>query len=138
MKFKIKDKTSPVSNPSEMYEVLQQVWKKVDVIDREKEHFWVIHLTTRNTVKSLELISVGTLNASLVHPREVFTRAIKEHSCSIVVAHNHPSGVTEPSSEDIQMTRRLVDAGNILGIQVLDHIIYTADSYESLRSRGDM
>ena len=80
-------------------------------------------LNTRNKIIRIENISVGTLNASLVHPREVFNKAITHAASSVVIAHNHPSGDPEPSEEDLKITRRLIEAGRILGIEVLDHII---------------
>ena len=81
-------------------------------------------------------ISVGTLNASLVHPREVFKEAIQGSASSVILVHNHPSDDLEPSEEDIKLTRRMVEAGKILGIEVLDHIIITRHDFLSLKSRG--
>ena len=91
--------------------------------DMKKEHFMLMILNTRNRVIRIENIYIGTLNASLVHPREVFKEAIKRSASSVVIAHNHPSGDSEPSEEDLKITRRLIEAGKILGIEVLDHII---------------
>ncbi|MCX5808405.1 MAG: DNA repair protein RadC [Proteobacteria bacterium] len=92
--------------------------------DMKKEHFVLIALNTRNRIiGNIINISVGTLNASLVHPREVFKEAITRAASSVVLAHNHPSGDPEPSEEDLKITRRLIEAGRILGIEVLDHII---------------
>lgn len=91
--------------------------------DMKKEHFMLMILNTRNKIVRIENISVGTLNASLVHPREVFNKAIAHAASSVVIAHNHPSGDPEPSEEDLKITRRLIEAGKILGIEVLDHII---------------
>jgi len=96
---------------------------KNTVKDRQKEHFLLITLNTRNRVTGIINISVGTLNASLVHPREVFKEAISRCASSVIIAHNHPSGDPNPSEEDINITRRLIDAGRILGIEVLDHVI---------------
>ena len=92
----------------------------------------VFYLDTRNQEIQREIISVGTLNANLVHPREVFEPAIK-HSCAqIIVAHNHPSGNPESSEDDLAITKRLVEAGKILGIEVVDHVILTKMAYMSL------
>jgi len=96
----------------------------------------VIHVNTRHKVKALELVGIGILDASLVHPREVFTRAVRERSAHIIVAHNHPSGSTEPSHADIMMTKRLVEAGKILGIKVLAHLIFTNKGFCSLTEEG--
>ena len=104
-----------------------------DKIDQEKEHFYVMHLDIRSRVKLVELVSLGTLTASLVHPRETFRRAVMQGSASIIVAHNHPSDEVEPSDEDTKTTKLLHEAGNILGIQLLDHIIFTNDKFYSFR-----
>jgi DNA repair protein RadC len=99
----------------------------------KQECFKIIMLDTKNKVIKVEEISRGTLNSSLVHPREVFVKAIKQHAASIVLAHNHPSGDTEPSAEDKSITRRLVDAGELIGISVLDHIIIGRETYLSFK-----
>lgn len=104
--------------------------------DKAKEHFKLILLNTRNKVIRISTISVGTLNASLVHPREVFKEALTHNASSLILAHNHPSGDTEPSEEDIRITRRLRDAGRIMGVEVLDHIIITRNSYFSFKGKG--
>ena len=104
-----------------------------DKIDQEKEHFYVMHLDIRSRVKLVELVSLGTLTASLVHPRETFRRAVMQGSASIIVAHNHPSDEVEPSDEDTKTTKLLHEAGNILGIKLLDHIIFTNDKFYSFR-----
>jgi DNA repair protein RadC len=103
---------------------------------KKKEHFWTIFLNTRNLViKSLE-ISRGSLDTSIVHPREVFKEAVAASAASVILAHNHPSGNTEPSEDDIKLTKRLVQAGDIFGIQVLDHIIISDTGYFSLKTEG--
>lgn len=91
--------------------------------DKEVEEFWVVLLDTKNQIITSKCITVGTLNASLVHPRELFNFAIKNMAASIIIAHNHPSGDPTPSTEDINVTKRLIKAGKILDIQILDHII---------------
>lgn len=125
-----------VTQPNDVYEILKAILEAESPADQDKEHFWVFYLTSRQQIKSLELVSLGTLDSSLVHPREVFTNAIAIRCSSILVAHNHPSGITEPSSEDIELTRRLVDAGEILGIPVTDHIILSTKGYTSLKQEG--
>ncbi|MCM3129934.1 DNA repair protein RadC [Paenibacillus provencensis] len=102
----------------------------------QKEHFVCLFLNTKNHVISQETLSMGNLNASIVHPREVFRAAMKCSSASIVCAHNHPSGDPAPSPEDIQLTRRLVKAGEIVGIDVLDHIVIGDGKYASLKEQG--
>ncbi len=102
----------------------------------EKEHFRILTLDSKNQIISTEEISIGTLNASIVHPRDVFKAAISRNANSIILIHNHPSGDTEPSKEDIMVTKRLMEAGNIVGIRVLDHIIIADNRYLSLREKG--
>lgn len=115
----------------------RQVWEDLkDIRESKKEHFVVFFLDTQNQVVKREVVSVGTLNASLIHPREVFEPAVKHLASHVVVAHNHPSGSLEPSEEDLQVTRRLTEAGFLLGIEVLDHVIVTAKSYSSLKQQN--
>ncbi|MBM7613577.1 RadC family protein [Alkaliphilus hydrothermalis] len=104
----------------------------------KKEHFNIILLNTKHEVIAMENISIGSLNASIVHPREVFIRAIKRSSSAIILAHNHPSGDPSPSGEDVKITKRLQDAGNIIGISVLDHIIIGDGRYYSLKENDLM
>ncbi len=103
-----------------------------------KEYFGVFYLSARNHVIGQEIISVGCLTASLVHPREVFRGAITLPCASIVLFHNHPSGDPEPSHEDIALTRRLVAGGSLLGIEVLDHVVLGDPKFVSLKDRGVM
>jgi len=109
-----------------------------DVKDQRREHFLCLYLNARNQVIHRETISVGSLSASIVHPREVFYPGIQEAAASIVLAHNHPSGDVTPSREDLDLTRRLVKAGQIMGMEVLDHIIIGPEEYLSLKERGLM
>lgn len=99
----------------------------------DKENFIVLHLDTRNRIIKDEVVSVGTLNSSIVHPREVFKSAIKEGCNSIILVHNHPSGVSEPSSEDREITDLLTKAGELLGIKVLDHVIVGKNNWYSFK-----
>ncbi len=104
--------------------------------EKAKEHFKLILLNNRNRIICTSTVSVGTLNTSLVHPREVFKDAILHSAASVVLAHNHPSGDPEPSEDDMKITRKLVDSGKILGIEVLDHIIIGKNSFCSFREKG--
>ncbi|HZG87052.1 RadC family protein [Paenibacillus sp.] len=104
----------------------------------QQEHFVVLFLNTKNRVVGRETLSVGSLNATIVHPREVYRAAIKRSAASIICVHNHPSGDPTPSPEDIQLTHRLSEAGHIIGIELLDHVIIGDRSYVSLKERGDM
>jgi DNA repair protein RadC len=104
----------------------------------KKEHFVCLFLNTKNHVIHRETLSVGTLNASLVHPREVFRAAIKCSSASIICLHNHPSGDPTPSPEDVTLTRRLQEAGELVGIDVLDHLVIGDNRFISLKEQGYM
>jgi DNA repair protein RadC len=106
--------------------------------DLPHEVFMVLHLDAKNALKHQQQLSVGTLNASLVHPREVFKSAIDQRAASIIVVHNHPSGNNEPSGEDIAITRQLVEAGTIVGIPLHDHVIIGGNGFTSLAERGLM
>ena len=103
--------------------VFYNVLKNECEVDQNKEHFWAMGLTTKNRVLYLELVSLGILTEGLVHPREVFKSAILKSACSLIFCHNHPSGESEPSGNDIQITQILKEGGKILGIKILDHII---------------
>lgn len=107
-----------------------------DLRDLKKEHFVALYINARNKLIHKEVISVGTLTANLVHPREVFEPAMIRAATEIVVAHNHPSGDSEPSGADLEITKRLVEAGKILGIKVLNHIIITKENYFSFQDKG--
>lgn len=102
----------------------------------KKEHFIAVLLDTKNKVIAKETISIGTLNSSIVHPREVFKPAIKKSVSAIIVVHNHPSGDPTPSREDIEVTKRLIKAGEIVGIDLLDHIIIGGSDFFSLKDKG--
>lgn len=111
----------------------------LDIIkNQDVENFVVITLNGSNKVINTRIVTVGLLNHSLVHPRETFRPAIMDNAAAIIIAHNHPSGSLEPSSNDIAITRTLVDAGGILGIKVLDHIIVSSTGFLSMRERGLM
>ena len=115
----------------------KDVWDQLkDIRDNKKEHFVVFFLDTRNQEIKREIISIGSLNASLVHPREVFEPAIRYSAAQIIVAHNHPSGNTDPSEEDLVITKRLVEAGKIMGIEIVDHIIVTNSDYLSFKEKN--
>jgi DNA repair protein RadC len=107
-----------------------------DYKDKKQEYFLTIYLDGANHICETRVITIGTLNRSLVHPREVFAPAIEHRCASIIVAHNHPSGISKPSDEDISITRRLQDSGKLLGIELLDHIILAKDSYYSFADEG--
>jgi len=125
-----KKKYNSITSPEELYKIISS-----KITNFAKEHFYVISLDIRNNFIGIDEISVGTLTASLVHPRETFESAIKRHAAQIIIAHNHPSGETDPSEDDLKITKRLVDAGKIMGIEVLDHIIITQKGYMSFKEK---
>ncbi|GFR39100.1 UPF0758 protein YsxA [Insulibacter thermoxylanivorax] len=104
----------------------------------QKEHFVVLFLNTKNHVIAKETLSMGSLNAAIVHPREVYRSAVKRGAASIICAHNHPSGDPTPSREDLALTHRLTEAGNIIGIDLLDHLIIGDGVFVSLKEQGYM
>jgi len=136
MLIQIRERKQQINNPVAVASILQAVLRAESLIDRDKEHFWTIGLNTRNVVKYVDLVSLGTLNASLIHPREVFRLAVMEGAANIILGHNHPSGDPEPSQEDIRITKRLVEAGKILGIEVLDHIVVASHCHFSFKGDG--
>ena len=119
-----------VTLPLNVYEYLREFR------DKQKEYFIVLHLNTQNEIIRREIVSIGSLNASLVHCREVYRSAITAGCASILVCHNHPSGSLTPSAEDLSITKRLADAGKILGINLTDHVIITKENYYSFREHN--
>jgi DNA repair protein RadC len=132
----MEDMGKAMSNPGVFARVLKSILRTYKIIDREKEHFWCIGLTTKNSIKYIDLVSMGTLNSSLVHPREAFRLAIFKGVCSLIIGHNHPSGDCTPSDEDVKITKRLIQAGKIIGIEVLDHVIITSAGYYSFKEKA--
>ncbi|MFN8587882.1 MAG: DNA repair protein RadC [Candidatus Eisenbacteria bacterium] len=106
-----------------------------DLVGARREHFVVLLLNARHEMQRRETVSIGSLNASIVHPREVFLPAIVESAASVVLVHNHPSGDPEPSEEDLAITRRLVEVGDLVGIGVLDHVVVGSRGVVSFRAR---
>ncbi|KXG08391.1 hypothetical protein AT864_03429 [Anoxybacillus sp. P3H1B] len=117
-------KERQIKSPEDAYKLLQSF-----LVEADREKFVVVCLDTKNQ-------PVGSLNSSIVHPREVMKAAILSNSASIIVAHNHPSGHCEPSREDIEVTNRLVEVGRVIGIDVLDHLIVCPERYLSLKEKG--
>lgn len=109
---------------------------KPRLIEKKKECFFTVLLDIRNRHIRTEQVSVGSLDATIAHPREVFDPALHDHAPSIIVVHNHPSGDSTPSAEDISLTRRLVEAGKVLGIKLLDHIVVAGEKFYSFRGEG--
>ena len=122
---------------AQIYLTPKDIWEELkDVRDHKKEHFIIFYLDSRNQEIKREVISIGSLNTSVVHPREVFEPAVRNYAAHIIVAHNHPSGEPDPSKDDLELTERLLEAGKILGIEVLDHIIVARNGYLSFKEKG--
>lgn len=121
-----------VEEPAKVYELL----KNLGIEDAAEEYFYLICLNAKCEVLGVHEVSHGALSETIVSPREVFKRALVNNAASIVVAHNHPSGDPTPSGEDITTTKRLEEAGNVLGVKLMDHIIVGDGCYESMRSLG--
>src|ERR687894_286482 len=129
----LQDSNITIRDQKDVAKVFLDLLALEDKIDQDKEHFYVMHLDVKSRVTLFELVGLGTLNASLVHPRETFRRAVMQGSANIIVAHNHPSGEVEPSDEDTKTTKQLFEAGNILGITLIDHVIFANDKFFSFR-----
>jgi DNA repair protein RadC len=122
-------------NPEEAYRAITAI---TNAQEEAQEVFGILILNSKNKIVAVHEVSRGTLNASMVHPREVFKLAVLHNAAGIICFHNHPSGDPKPSKEDIGITKRLVEAGKIMGIEILDHIIVGDDRYASLKERGEM
>jgi len=122
-----------VHTPQDIADIWKAEVSKDPYFDPDKEHFYVFGMDRRNNLKLIDRATVGILDASLIHPREVFRKAIAAAVAAITVAHNHPSGDPSPSSEDVRITRQLVKAGKILDIPVLDHVIIGSENVTGLR-----
>jgi DNA repair protein RadC len=130
-----RNSTIEIRDSRDVAQVFQDLLSLEDTIDQDKEHFYVMHVNARQHVNLVELVAISTLSDAPFHPRETFRRAVIEGTYSIIIAHNHPSGDVTPSEADIQTTRKLHEAGEILDIPSLDHIIFTAkrDTYFSFK-----
>jgi DNA repair protein RadC len=121
---------------TKIYLTPKDVWDELkDLHNHKKEHFVIFYLDARNQEIKREIISVGSLNANLVHPREVFEPAVRNLAAQIILAHNHPSGDPEPSEDDLEITKRLVESGRILGIEIIDHVIVAKNGFISFKER---
>jgi DNA repair protein RadC len=131
----VSERTHPplkITCPADLIPALQQYSTK------KQEHFLVITLDGSQQVIRIHIVCIGLLNRTLTHPREVYVRAIKDHAASSILAHNHPSGAVVPSKEDREATRRLCECGKLLGIEVLDHLIFSKGAYYSFNESGTM
>ena len=127
------DVRKKIQSPNDIFNIAQNV---IQANEYAEENLWLITLDTKNNITGIFTVSTGSLNSSIVHPREVFKRAVLQNAASIIICHNHPSGDITPSQEDINITKRLYEAGRILGIELLDHIIIGDNKYTSLKEKG--
>ena len=121
---------SKLSSPEAAFELFKSC---MNFLDNEREHFLMLSLDTKNKLKAVHIISIGSLNMSIVHPREVFYFAIQDRAAAIIVGHNHPSGDPSPSQNDIDITRKLSEGGKILGIDLYDHIVFGDTKFKSMK-----
>lgn len=133
----VNEEISNYLSPNTRYTAPAQIFEAFRFLNHEtKEYFITLHLDGKNRIKCMDLVSIGSLNQSIVHPREVFKTACLSNAAAIILIHQHPTGDPTPSSEDISITRRLKEAGELMGIKVLDHIIVGDGEYLSFVERG--
>ncbi|WP_417873744.1 JAB domain-containing protein [Xanthomarina gelatinilytica] len=125
-----------ILNSDDIYGIMQKVLLRESKIDQNREHFWIIGLENNNRILFIELISLGTVNATLVEPMEVFSLALQKRAVKIVLCHNHPSGELTPSDNDKNLTDRLIQVGIIVNTHVIDHLIISDKSYMSFKNIG--
>lgn len=120
-----------ISSPNDVFTIVNKYLDRTD-----REHLVLLTLDIKNKITSINTVSIGSINTSIVHPREVFKTAILSNASSVILTHNHPSGDITPSKEDIDITNRIKECGRILGIELLDHVIIGNDKYSSLKEKG--
>jgi len=133
-----KDQKIKIKDGYDLYVVMQQILLRQQKIDRNREHVWAVGLATDNSILHIELVSMGTINKSLVEPMEVFSFALQKRAVKLILVHNHPSGSLEPSESDIDITDRLVQTGVIVNLPLVDHLIITELSFYSFEQSGLM
>lgn len=125
-----------ILNSDDIYDIMQRILLREDRIDQNREHFWVIGLENNNRILFIELISLGSVNKTLVEPMEVFSFALQKRAVKIILCHNHPSGELKPSDADLDITDRLIQVGIIVDTFVIDHLIITPTTYLSFENTG--
>jgi len=125
-----------IGNSDDIYSVMQRILLRENKVDRNREHLWTISLDTKNKILNIELVSMGTVNQTLVEPMEVFSIPLQKRAVQIVVVHNHPSGEVKPSAADKDITNKLIQVGKIMNVPVIDHLIITENTYYSFANSG--
>ena len=133
-----KEQKIKVGSPQDLYDIMQKVLLRESRTGREKEHFWVIGLAASNKISYIELVSLGSISAAIVTPLEVFNLAVLKKSPRIVLVHNHPSGTLKPSRADLDITKKIVEGGKILAVEILDHLIISENSYYSYKENNKL
>ena len=131
-----KDQKIKIANADDVFDIMRSILMRENRLGREKEHFWVVGLSTQNRIAYIELISLGNQSQIVVDPMEVFCLAVSKKSPHVILVHNHPSGELSPSTQDRQLTRDLRKGGKLLNIEVLDHLIISESEFLSFRNRG--
>lgn len=125
-----------ILNGDDLYGIMQRILLREEKIDQDREHFWVVGLATNNRILFIELISLGSVNATMAEPMDVFSFALQKRAVSIILVHNHPSREVQPSEADKDLTDNLIQVGKIVKTEVYDHLIITDKTYYSFRSTG--
>ncbi len=133
-----KDQKVLVNGPEDIYPIMRQILLRENKIGRNKEHFWVIGLANDNRILFIELVSLGSVNAAIINPSEVFQFAIQKLAVKVILVHNHPSGNLKPSVADKDITDRLIQAGRLVEREVIEHLIISPDDYFSFVGEGIM
>ena len=129
-------KNIKISNAVDVVEILIAIRKYLEPFELDKEYLYTIGLTRRNTIKYIDLVSLGSLTGTIAEPREIFRMAIHKAANSIILSHNHPSGNTNPSETDIKLTKKIKESGRILNIELIDHIILSDEGFYSFANEG--
>lgn len=125
-----------ILNADSLFDIMSRVLSRENDIDRDKEHLWVVGLANNLKILFIELVSLGTVNSTIVEPMEVFSVALQKRAVSIILVHNHPSGELQASKNDMDVTDRLIQVGKIVNTPVFDHLIITEESFLSFRDTG--
>ncbi len=130
------DQKIQIKDPIDIYKIMQQILLRENSVDQDREHFWGIGLNSANKILYIELISLGSINNTIVEPMEVFSVALQKRTVKMILVHNHPSGDIVPSDEDKDVTDRLIQVGRIVNIEVIEHLIICTSSFYSFEANG--